>query len=453
MKQWCISLTFLVALGTSGVSAQPQNAMIDGVVAVVGTSPVLYSDLATRLEQARQAGEKVEDELICSELEAMLFEKLLIDQARLDSVVVDEAQVTAELDRRIRYFEMQIGGRDKLEEFYGKTVAEIKDDFHDQVYDQLLIQNMQQRITADLKVTPRDVERFFREIPQDSLPYMNSEVEYAQILRLPKASLEEERRVRQKIEEYRRSILDGDKDFCTVAILYSEDPGSAANCGELGMVPSGVMVPEFDAVAMSLKDGEISQVFETDFGFHFMQMIERRGEQYNARHVLMKPKVVAIDLERQRVFLDSIRTKILEGDMNFGKAAAELSDDEETRSNNGLVSEPNSNSLRWPMGQLDRETAFALNTLEPGEIGLPQLLIRPDGSKAYRIVRLNVRTEPHVANLREDYQMIQQAAEGKLRSEAVDKWVGRKLANTYVRFMKGYDTCTYKHPWIEITSE
>lgn len=429
---------------------QPAGALIDGIVAVVGAEPLLYSDLATRLEQARQAGEVVDDELSCSELESMLFEKLLLDQARIDSVVVDEAQVQAELDRRIRYFEAQIGGTRKLEEFYGKSITEIKDDFHDQVADQLLIQTMQQRLTADMKLTPRDVERFYNDIPKDSLPFINAEVEYAQIVRKPKPSEEEDRRTRQVIEGYREAVIKGEKDFCVLAMLYSQDPGSASNCGELGMVPSGVMVPQFDAVALSLKDGEISQVFETDFGYHFMQMIERRGEQYNARHLLVKPKIAPKDLERERAFLDSLSALIIAGELDFGTVAAEYSDDEDTRTNNGLVVEPNSNSMRWPMGQLDRETAFALEKLKPGELSAPQLITLPDQSKAYRIVMKKVETVPHVANLRDDYQLIQQAAEGEKRSRAVDQWVNDKLAGTYVRFMPGYATCAFRHPWVAI---
>ena len=445
----CVKALLLAALLPHAVPvmAQPGARLIDRVVAVVGREAVLESDLIARGEQAKQSGITPDDNFLCGELEDILYEKLLVEQARLDSVVVEEAQVNAELDRRIRYFAAQLGGEKELEKFYGKSVAEIKDEFRPQIEDQLLVQTMQQKITSDIRITPRDVQRFFNRIPEDSIPLINAEVEYAQILRIPKPSEEEERRVRRKIEEYREGVMKEEKDFCTVAILYSEDPGSARNCGELGMVPTGVMVPEFDAVALSLKEGEVSQVFRTEFGYHFMQLIERLGERYNARHVLMRPQVGNSDLLAARTMLDSLLKGIRAGDLDFGTMAGEHSDDEESRSANGLMIEPNSNSTRWDMSSLDQQTFFVLDKLKPGEISEPQLVVLPDGSKAYRLLRLINRTEPHRANLRDDYRLIQQAAEGKMRSEAVDRWVKDKLASTYVRLVDDYVNCTFMHDW------
>lgn len=435
-------------LGTSGVAfAQPQSLLIDRIVAVVGQEPVLRSDLEARREQAKQGGADDGSELACGELEDLLYEKLLLEQARIDSVVVDQAQVDAELDRRIRYFSSQLGGDTKLEEFYGKTITEIKADFRDQVEDQLLVQTMQQKVTSDIRITPLEVQRFFRRIPEDSVPLINTEVEYAELLRIPKPNEEEERRVRRKIDEYREAIIKGDKDFCTVAILYSEDPGSAKECGQLGMVPTGVMVPEFDAVALSLKEGEVSQVFKTQYGYHFMELIERRGEQYNARHILMRPKVGQGDLQAARSLLDSLAKGIREGSIDMDKAVMEYSDDEESKGTNGVMIEPNSNSARWDIGALDQQTFFVLDKLKVGEVSDPQLIVRPDASKAYRIVRLNARSEPHRANLKDDYRLIQQAAEGKLRSEAIDRWVKDRIGSTYVKLADHYATCPFLHGW------
>ncbi|MFN3875271.1 MAG: peptidylprolyl isomerase, partial [Flavobacteriales bacterium] len=225
--------------------------------------------------------------------------------------------------------------------------------------------------------------------------------------------------------------------------------GSAKECGELGMVPSGVMVPEFDAVAMSLKDGEVSNVFRTEFGWHFMQMIERRGEQYNARHVLMRPQVTPADLLRERDRLDSLRNAIAAGRLTFAEAAQRWSDDEESKGNGGAMVEPASNSLRWSMNDLDQQTFFVLDKLKPGEVSEPQVLVLPDGSKAYRLLRLNARTEPHRANLREDYRLIHQAAEARKRQEAVDAWVGDRLAGTYVRIDEDLAGCRFRYPWIK----
>lgn len=434
------------------LQGQPQGTLIDRVVAVVGREAVLQSDLIARIDQARSSGVTVDGAFECSELEDLLYEKLLIEQGRLDSVVVDEAQVTAELERRIRYFAQQIGGEKKLEEFYGKSIAEIKSDFRDQVHDQLLVQNMQQQVTGDIRVTPRDVQRFFQQIPPDSIPFINAEVEYAQLLRIPDPSPEEDRRVRRKMEEYREAVLNEEKDFCTVAILYSEDPGSAKDCGELGLVPTGIMVPEFDAVALSLKEGEVSQVFKTQFGYHFMQLIERRGEQYNARHVLMRPQVSNSDLQREQAMLDSLLNLVREKGRDFATLAGKYTDDEESKGTNGLMIEPNSNTPRWDMSSLDQQTFFVLDKLKPGEVGEPQLVVLPDGTKAYRLLQLIARTEPHKANLRDDYRLLQQAAEGKKRAEAIDAWVRQRIKGTYIRIAPEYAGCTFSHEWVRTSA-
>lgn len=431
--------------------AQPQALLIDKVVAVVGREAVLRSEVIAKAEQARQSGGGGAG-LECQVLEDLLYEKLLVEQGKLDSVNVDENQVNAELDRRIRYFAQQIGGDRKLEEYYGKSIAEIKSDFRQQVHDQLLVQQMQQRVTADVSLTPRDVKRYFERIPEDSLPLIGTEVEYAMILRVPKASEEEDRRVRRRMEEFREAIVKKEKDFCTVAVLYSEDPGSAKECGELGMVPPGVMVPEFDAVAMSLKEGEVSNVFRTQFGWHFMQMIERRGEQYNARHVLMIPKVAPADLLRERDRLDSVRAAVRAGTLDFGEAALAMSDDEESKGNRGIMVEPGSNSIRWDLKALDQQTFFVLDKLKPGEVSEPQLIINPDGSKAYRLLMLLKRTEPHLANLRDDYRLIHQAAEAQKRQEAVENWVRERIGSTFVRLDAEFQQCPFIHQWNQPTA-
>lgn len=441
-----MALLLLLALPWTA-SAQPRSLLIDQVVAVVGREAILHSDLVGRLEQATQGQGSKDPAVRCGELEDLLYEKLLVEQGRLDSVVVDEAQVNAELDRRIRYFSQQLGSDEKLEEFYGKSITEIKDDFRPQVSDQLLVQTMQQKVSGDVRITPRDVQRFFERIPADSVPFINAEVEYSQVLRIPKPSEDETRRVRRRIEEYREQVVSGAKDFCTVAILYSEDPGSARECGALGLVPTGVMVPEFDAVALSLKENEVSQVFQTQYGWHFMQLEERRGEQYRARHVLMRPQVGSADIQRERNLLDSLRRLMLNG-RTMGELALEFSDDEESRGTSGVVIEPNSNSARWDMSSLDQQTFFVLDKLKVGEVSEPQLIVMPDGSKAYRLLKLDARTAPHRANLKDDYRLMQQAAEGELRSKAIDAWVKDRLQATYVRIAPGYADCSFMHEWV-----
>lgn len=431
----------------------PPGRYIDGVIAQVAGRIILYSDLAGRLQQARQNGEAVTDTMVCNELDDLLFQQLLLEQARIDSVVPDEAQVNAELDRRISYFEQQIGGRDKLEKFYGKSVTEIKAEFREQVSDQLLGQQMQQKIIGSARVTPREVEQFFKGIPADSLPFINAGVEYARIAIYARPTEEEDRRVRQKLEDYREAIVKGQKDFCTVAILYSEDPGSAAKCGELGMVPQGVMVPEFDAVALSLKDGEISPVFKTKYGYHIMEMIARKGDQYNARHILLSPKASPADLAAAKDKIDSLMTQVRDGKIDFSKVASEFNQDEDTKGTNGLVLEPNTNSPHWAIGDLDQRTFMVLDKLKAGQISEAIPFEDPDGKRGYRVLRLIKRTEPHRMDLVQDYPLVQQAAEAKLRQRNVDTWVKDKLGGTYINIIDAYRGCKFEHPWMAASGE
>jgi len=453
MRWRCIELLtgLLLMCGLEG-RAQPAALFIDGVIANVGGRVVLYSDLATRLEQARNAGEKVTDRMACNELEGLLTERLLLEQARIDSLYPEEQRVEGELDRRIRIFSQQLGGDEQLEKFYGKSIKQIKSDFREAIRDQLQIGMMQDQVTSGIRVTPKEVERFYKDIPADSLPFINAEVEWSMILRKARPSEEEERRVRRKCEEMRDRAVKGE-DFCVLATLYSEDPGSRDKCGELGMVPTGVMVPEFDAVAMSLKDGEISQVFKTQYGYHFMQMIERRGERYNARHILVRPQTGASDLRAARAYVDSIAALVRDGVMEFGRAATEFSDDEESQASNGVMLEPNTGSTKWAIGDLDQQTFFVIDKLQVAQIGEAQAISLPDGTQAYRVVRLNSRSEPHRMNLKDDYELIRQATEGRKRQDAIDTWIRVHLADTYVRILPDYAGCPFDHPWVPAKDE
>lgn len=442
--------SLLTALLLAGCAAKAfgQGQAIDRVVANVAGKIVLYSELAGQLDQAHQAGEVVDHALICGELEDLLYQRLLLEQARIDSVTVDDKQVEAELERRLRYFEQQIGGREKLEKFYGKSIERIKADFRDQVRDQLLGQQMQQKITGDASVTPREVEKFYKDIPSDSLPFINAAVEFGRIVKYARPSPEEDRRIKKKLEDLRTRIVEGKVSFEVAATLNSQDPGSAAKGGELGMVPQGVMVPEFDAVALSLRDGEISSVFRTEYGYHIMNMIARRGEQYNARHILLKVESTPDDQRSAKAYMDSVATLIRDGRVTFAKAAAELNDDEETKGTNGLVIEPDHNSPRWAIGDLDQQTFLVLDKLGVGSLSSTQSFESSSGEKGFRIFLLMKRTEPHVMDLVADYPLVSEAATNALKQRSVDRWVREKLNGVYVRVVPEYMNCPFKHPWI-----
>lgn len=448
MSSYTKYLILLALLLRLPVVAQPQGQLVDRVVGNVAGHIVLYSELAAQLLQEEKSGGALPADASCAILEDLLYQRLLKEQARIDSAVADPQQVEAELDRRIRYFEQQIGGREELEKFYGKPIEAIKAEFRDAVSEQLVTQQMQEKITADVRVTPKEVERFYRDIPKDSLPFINAGVEFSRIVKYARPSEAEDRRTKKALEELRTRITTGKIDFATAAILYSKDDGSAAKGGELPMVPQGVMVGEFDAVAMSLKEGEVSQVFHTDFGYHIMNLIERRGEQYKARHILMKVEVKPEDLSSAKHFVDSVATLVRDGRISFAKAATELNDDEDTKGSNGMVIEPNSNSARWAVGDLDQQTFFVIDKLKVGDISAGQAFEAPGGEKGFRIFMLTKRTEPHVMDLVQDYPLVSEAAENETKQRAVDRWVKERIKGTYVRVIPDYVACPFKHPWI-----
>lgn len=426
---------------------EPQS--IDRVIAVVGGNITLQSELETQYLQMLASGYEPDDDTRCILFEELLYGNLLIHRAKVDSLEVTDAEVEDELTRRLEYFVAQLGSQEKLEEYYEKSILEIKDEFRELIKEQLLSQRMQQEITGDIKVTPAETRAFFNKIPEDSLPYVNTELEIGRIMRRPEITKEQRASARQKAEELRQRVVEGES-FRALAILYSEDPGSSKKGGDLGFFERGMMVPEFDAVAFRLKEDSVSQVFETSFGFHFMEMLERRGEQINVRHILIRPKTSETDLEKARVFLDSIRELILTDKMTFAQAAEKFSDDEESKMNGGMMFNPMTGAPFFDMDQLgsiDQRLVFTIEKMEPGDISKAAKAQSPDGKESYNLYYLKSRTEPHVANLKDDYQRIQQAALAEKKNKAIEKWINEKAAQTYVRIDDAYMDCPFSHRW------
>ncbi len=447
-KRILILITFNLSLLT--LFAQP----IDKIVAVVGSNIIMLSEVEAQYLQILSQGYAEDPTIKCDLLEELLFQKLLVNQARLDSVEVSDDQVEEELDRRLRYFIGQIGSEEKLEEYYKKSIVEIKDDFRELIKDQLLAQNMQYKITGEIKVTPADVRNYFSKIPADSLPYINVELEIGRIVKKPMISKKEKDEAKARAEELRQRILDGAK-FETMAKLYSEDPGSAQAGGELGFFGRGNMVPEFEALAFSLQGKEISEVFETEYGFHFLQVIERRGEQVNARHILITPKTSENDLTSSKIFLDSVYDLLKKDSLTFAEAAEKFSDDEADKKNGGMVTNAQTGSTKFEMDQLssiDPTLFLTIDKMEVGEFSKPIITSAADGKQAYSIILLKSRTEPHKANLRDDYQKIQGAASTMKESNLVREWIEKKIAITYVRIDDAYLNCDFNNPWIKKTN-
>lgn len=425
--------------------AQVKN--IDRVVAVVGEQPILYSEIETQRFQFINNGQDLGSNAHCIILEQMLFQKLLLTQADLDSVEVSDAQINAELENRIAYFERLIGGREALEKEYGKSIVEIKDEFYEQIADKLKAQAAQRTITQDIEVTPNQVVQFYNSLHKDSIPYVNAQVEIAHIMIKPKVSEEQKQKAINELNDYRKLILDGTYKFPAIASLISEDVETAKRGGEVGFVRRGMLVPEFDAAAFSLKEGEITEPFESQFGIHIMQLIERRGEEYNCRHILLIPKVD--DTETQRVYnkLDSIAREIKAGSITFENAAAKYSEDEETKLNGGSFINPNTGDTKLPVNEMDATNFLMIDGMKIGEISRPTAFTTQTRENYMRIVKLNKRHAPHLASLDTDYDMVKKAAQNDAEGRAMEEWVKTKSKNTSVWIEEGFRNCTFDYQW------
>jgi len=444
------SVLFLfVIIGAQHVAAQQDSIYIlDKVVAIIGDEIVLKSDVEQRKVQARQEGALFEGDLDCYSLEDLMSEKLFIDQGKLDTVEVDDAIIQVELDRRIAMFVQQIGSQEALEEYFGKTINEIKGDFHDPLLNQMIAQQVQQKITADINVTPSDVQDYYNNIPEDSLPMINTEVEYAQLVIYPPENPMQIEKVKQRLRGFIKEVREGE-DFSTLAVLYSDDPGSAPKGGDLGMVPRGTMVGEFDEVAFQLSDGELSGVFQTEFGYHIMQMVERRGEQYHARHILLKPKITSKDMATAKEKLTDIRQQLNSDTLNWVQAVFKYSQDDKTKNNRGLVVNLMTGTSRFDLSQLDPQAYVTLEKMAVNYLSDPILYQTREGKEGYRLVKLLKRIEPHRANLVDDYQILQNAATNQAKQEATEKWIVEKINNTYINIDMFYHACEFRYSWIK----
>ena len=454
-RNWIIIVLMLLALPTLAQNRQPQ--VIDKVVAVVGKNIILQSDIENQYIQYRMQGmaDGTGKEVRARILEDLLLQKLMLNQAEMDSITVTDEQVEAQMDQRIRYFVSRIGSQEKMEEQFGKSMAEIKEEVRQAVKDQMLQEQVQAKIMQNVVVTPQEVKEFFNAIPKDSLPDLAPNYEIVQIVKRPPVSIDEKLQVKERLYQIRKRILDGESSFATMAILYSEDPGSARQGGELGFAGKGVYATEFENVAFNLHDGEISDVVETQFGFHIIQLIERRGETVNCRHILLTAKVPVEALEKAQNQLDSVAQLIRNGDMTFEAACKKFSDDD-TKNNGGYLTNANTGG-NWlslqDMQQLEVEypeyknLAFVVSRLEVGEVSDPLPMTTNESNDAFRLIMVKQKTEAHQANLKDDYSLIQNWALGQKRQEAIGKWVSNKAAKAYIRLDDAYKNNDFYYDW------
>ena len=442
------ALVGLISVSTQAFSQD----LVDKVVAIVGTKVILHSDIEKQYVQYVAQGGVETSDVRCTILDQLLLQKLMINQADIDSVTVADAQVEGELDRRMRYYIKQIGSEEKLEEYFHTSIRQLKSEFRDIIKEQLLVQTMQSRITKDVSASPSDARTYFESSPVDSLPYMDAEMEIAQIVKMPVVTPAEKLAVRNELEEYRKKILSGEGDFAVYAALYSKDPSSAKKGGELGFFERGTMVPEFEAAAFTLKPGEISPVIETKFGFHILQLIERRGDQINIRHILLQPTTDDAALAASVRQLDSLRTQIISGTITFEDAAQKFSSDDETKNNGGLLINPETNTTKLSPDKIDRLLFFQVDSMELGKVSAPLIMNTPDGKTAYRLVMLKSRTQPHKANLRDDYTKIQEVATSEKQNKVMSEWVAKKIKTTYIQFNDDSINCAQLDHWKKQTN-
>lgn len=427
-----------------------QEKIIDRVIAVVGNNIVLQSELESQYAQYVSQQQEVTEQTRCKLFEELLYQKLLLAQAQKDSIEITEAQVEGELDRRLRYYIAQFGSQEKFEEFYGKTVEQFKNDLKDNIKDVMLSQRMQSKVTEGISVTPAEVRTFYEKLHPDSVPFINAEVEIGMIVRKPVVSAEAKQEAKTTIDALRERVMKGE-DMATMAILYSEDPGSSKDGGVYKNIPRGQFVPEFDAISFRMKEKQISEVFETSYGYHFMQLLERRGDIVDLRHILITPKTTFIDVQKARTYLDSIYKILKKDSITFSDAAGKYSDDEETKGNGGLMINPETGVSKFEMdeiGQIDPALVFTIDKMNVGDYIDPNLFTTRDGKQAYRILYLKSRTEPHKANLKDDYQRIQAAALDEKQQKIVNTWIKKKRTATYVKVADDFKNCKFDHSWV-----
>ena len=449
-KCFCAKVWAWCVLGLASVTASAQNKVIDEVVWVVGDEAILKSDVEGERLNAQYEGRKFDGDPYCIIPEELAVQKLFMHQAELDSVIVSEQEVLGELERRTNWLIDQIGSKEKMEEYYNKTYTQIREMLRENIRSGMTVQKMQQKIMGDIRIVPADVRRYFSGLPQDSIPYVPTQVEVQIVTLEPKIPQEEIDRVKKALRDYTEQVTEGKIAFSTLARLYSEDEGSRRRGGELGFMGRGELVPEFANVAFNLQSPDkISKIVESEFGFHIIQLIEKRGDRINTRHILLKPKVEEKDMEAAIMRLDSVAKDIRNAKFSFDEAATYISQDKDTRNNHGLMANPKSGTARFEMqdlAQVSQEVAKTIEGLNVGEVSEPFTMINAKGKEICAIVKLKARIDGHKATITEDYQRLKSIVQAKLGEEKIQKWIKDKQKSTYVRINEDWVKCDFKYP-------
>jgi len=451
-KRNILFLSTLLILNFLSINLVAQKNIIDEVIWIVGDEAILRSEVEEQRLRAQYEGVPIQGDPYCVIPEQIAIQKLFLHQAELDSIVVNESTVNTQVESRLNYFISQIGSKEKMEEYFGKKTTDLREDLRKMICEQMIIQQMQQKLVGDIKSTPADVRRFFKQLPEDSIPMVPAQIELQIISYRPPISQQEINRVKQQLIDFTERINSGKADFSVLARLYSEDTESAKRGGELGFMGRGQLVPEFAAVAFNLQDTKkVSRIVETEFGYHIIQLIEKRGDRINCRHILLRPRISPEEKEKAIHTMDSIANLIREGKITFEQAVMYYSQDKNTALNAGLMLNEKTGTSKFEYQDLPSEISKVVYSMNVGEISKPFTMIDPKTNKeVVAIVKVKSKIPNHKANLNDDYQMIKAIYENKKREEFLHDWIIKKQKETYVSIDPQWQNCEFQyHGWIK----
>ncbi len=423
-----------------------EKIIADRIIAIVGSNILLQSDFEQQMLQYKAQRLRTEP---CKIFENFLVQKLMVNQAKVDSIEVSDASVEMQLNNTIDMYIQRAGSKEKLEEYFNRPLSQIKDDMRRPLKEQMIMQRMQSEITKNIKITPTEIENFYRNLAPDSIPLVNMQYEYKQIIIFPPYADQAIYEIKNRLLNLRKSIIEG-KSFASLAVIHSEDQASAINGGEIGFMSRGELDPEYAKAAFSLKEGAVSGIVETKFGFHIIQVIKRDGDRVNTRHILMRPHPTEKEIKYAYNKLDSILNLIKKDSLTFEKAAFLFSNDKDTRLSYGQVVNPYTNSTLFEIDHLPQEDYVMLKKLNEGEISNPYQAYDEAKRPVFKIIKLVRRIEPHKANLKTDYQLIQEMAIENKKKTIIDEWIKNKIQTTYIRIEPSFKNCKFEYPgWIK----
>lgn len=445
MKTACAALLALLP-----AAAAAQSNVIDEVIWVVGDEAILKSDVEmSRIEAAHQ-GTRFDGDPYCVIPEQLAIQKLFLHQAAIDSVEVTDGDVMRSVEQRLNYYILNIGSKEKMEEYFGKSYSQIRDQLFDMIKNENLVDEVKKSLVGNIKITPAMVRRYFKDLPEDSIPFIPTKYEVQILVRQPVIEQTEIDRVKDELRDYTERVNKGESQFSTLARLYSEDKNSAVAGGNIGFVGRGDLVPEFANVAFNLTDpNAVSKIVETEYGFHIIQLIEKRGDQISVRHILRRPRVSDAEIEKSVHFLDSVSDELNKNLYTFDECTPFLSQDNDTRNNYGIMVN-NDGSARFELKDLPTEVAVAVSNLKVGELSKPFVMVNKKEKEVVAIVKLKNKVEGHRATMADDYQELSNVVTQKLSNDKIEKWIREKQKSTYVRINDDWKNCEFKYPgWIK----